>query len=47
MSSCFVEDFVHFYSEGGLKDVDIKSKIVALQLTWIRVYMMETFTHGN
>ena len=24
------------YSEGGLKDVDIKSKIVALQLTWIR-----------
>ena len=24
------------YSEGGLKEVDIKSKIVALQLTWIR-----------
>ena len=24
------------YSEEGLKEVDIKSKIVALQLTWIR-----------
>ena len=24
------------YSEGGLKEVDIKSKIGALQLTWIR-----------
>ena len=24
------------YSEGGLNNVDIKSKTVALQLTWIR-----------
>ena len=31
------------YSEGGLKDVDIKSKIVALQLTWIRRLHDENF----
>ena len=31
------------YSEGGLKDVDIKSKIVALQLTWIRCLHDENF----
>ena len=31
------------YSEGGLKDVDIKSKILALQLTWIRCLHDENF----
>ena len=31
------------YSEGGLKNVDIKSKIVALQLTWIRRLHDENF----
>ena len=31
------------YSEGGLKDVDIKSKIVALQLTWMRRLHDENF----